>query len=112
MLVEDFSRHAVDNVAFCGKALFPRFLVCKRRQDLGSNRILFVSGARLWTARREWGVGRTKPVVAVTFPDSSRANFYVESSNREDSEPIDYSSNLPSQGPNRGALRYPEATSR
>ena len=48
-----------------------------------------VDGARVWTAQRKWGVGRTKTLVAVTFPDNGCANFFLETSNSEDAAVID-----------------------
>ena len=48
-----------------------------------------VEGARVWTARRKWGPGLTKTLVAVTFPDNGCANFFLETSNSEDAAVID-----------------------
>jgi hypothetical protein len=46
-----------------------------------------IDGARVWTAQRKWG--RTKILVAVTFPDNGCANFYLETSNGVDGAIID-----------------------
>jgi hypothetical protein len=46
-------------------------------------------GARVWIARRKWGVGGTKTLVASTFTDNGCANFYLEMSNSEDAVIID-----------------------
>jgi hypothetical protein len=50
-----------------------------------------VGGARVWTARRGWRSreGSRTVLVAVTFPDSGCANFYVESSKSEDAALIE-----------------------
>jgi hypothetical protein len=50
-----------------------------------------VGGARVWTARREWQnqEGSRTVLVAVTFPDSGCANFYVESSKSADAVVIE-----------------------
>jgi|SRR5579872_765897 len=48
-----------------------------------------VDGARVWTARRTWGMTGTKTLIAVTFPDNGCANFYLESSKGEDASIID-----------------------
>lgn len=51
-----------------------------------------VDGARIWTARREWpdGKGGRTVLVAVTFPDSGCANFFLESSKPNDVAPIEF----------------------
>jgi hypothetical protein len=51
-----------------------------------------VEGSRVWIAHRNWpdGKGGNTTLVAVTFPDSGLANFYVESPNREGVEVINF----------------------
>jgi hypothetical protein len=45
-----------------------------------------VDGARVWTAKRDWpdGKGGRTTLVAVTFPDSGCANFFLASARVED----------------------------
>lgn len=51
-----------------------------------------IDGARVWLAKREWPDGKGKSgrttLVAVTFPDSGCANFFLESSGPEDEKPV------------------------
>ncbi len=53
-----------------------------------------IDGARVWIAKRDWPDGKGKgghtTLVAVTFPDSGCANFFVESSRPEDATPVDF----------------------
>lgn len=51
-----------------------------------------VAGARVWIAKQDWpnGKGGKTTLVAVTFPDSGCANFFLESSNIEGAAPIDF----------------------
>jgi hypothetical protein len=46
-----------------------------------------VEGSRVWIGRHSWGRGNST-LVAVTFPDSGCANFFVESGTREGAEVI------------------------
>lgn len=50
-----------------------------------------VDGARVWVGKREWAVklGGRILLIAVTFPDSGCASFYVESSEPEDGKVIE-----------------------
>jgi hypothetical protein len=52
-----------------------------------------INGARVWIAKRHWPDGKGKggrtTLVAVTFPDSGCANFFVESFRPEDAIPVD-----------------------
>lgn len=54
-----------------------------------------VDGARVWFAKRVWpdgkGKGGSTTLIAVTFPDSSCANFFLDSSRPEDATPVDSS---------------------
>jgi hypothetical protein len=58
------------------------------RDDTHSYEEWIVGGARVWTGRRPWGRERSSILVAVTFPDSGCANFYVEYATEEDAEVI------------------------
>ena len=51
-----------------------------------------VEGARVWTAKKDWpdGKGGRTVLVAVTFPDSGCANFYLKSPKNEDAAVIDF----------------------
>ena len=53
-----------------------------------------IDDARVWIAKREWPDGKGKggrtTLVAVTFPDSGCANFFLESSKPEDATPVDF----------------------
>jgi hypothetical protein len=52
-----------------------------------------IDGARVWLAKRDWPDGKGKggrtTLVAVTFPDSGCANFFLESSRPDDAALID-----------------------
>jgi hypothetical protein len=52
-----------------------------------------IEGARVWIAKRDWpdgkGMGGQTILVAVTFPDSGYANFFLESSKAEDAALIE-----------------------
>jgi hypothetical protein len=54
-----------------------------------------VDGARVWTAKREWpdGEGGHTVLVAVTFPDSGCANFFLMSSNPKNAAPVEFIAN-------------------
>jgi hypothetical protein len=56
------------------------------RRDAFSFEERVVEGARVWTARRYRG---RATLMAVTFPDSGCANFFLESSRIEDAAVID-----------------------
>ena len=62
-----------------------------KEQDAFSFNERMVQGARVWTARRRRpdGKGGTTTLVAVTFPDSACANFYLESTSIKDAAIID-----------------------
>ena len=51
-----------------------------------------VGRARVWTAKRDWPDGQAGHtlLVAVTFPDSGCANFFVKSSKPEDAATIEF----------------------
>lgn len=53
-----------------------------------------IGDARVWIAKREWPDGKGKggrtTLVAVTFPDSGCANFFLESSKPEHATPVDF----------------------
>jgi hypothetical protein len=52
-----------------------------------------IGGARVWVAKEDYPDGKGKggrtTLVAVTFPDSGCANFFLTSSKPEDAAPID-----------------------
>ena len=52
-----------------------------------------IDGARVWIAKRNWpdgkGTGGLTTLVAVTFPDSGCANFFLKSPRPEDATPVD-----------------------
>lgn len=49
-----------------------------------------VDGGRVWTGKQDWpsAMGGTTTLVAVTFPDTGCANFYLESTKNEDAAVI------------------------
>jgi hypothetical protein len=51
-----------------------------------------VEDTRVWTAKRDWpdGKGGHTTLIAVTFPDSGCANFFLESSKPEDAAVINF----------------------
>ena len=51
-----------------------------------------IDGARVWIAKSEWpdGKGGRTTLVAVTFPDSGSANFFLKSTKLEDALPVDF----------------------
>ena len=52
-----------------------------------------IDGVRVWVARRDWPDGKGKgghsTLLAVTFPDSGCANFFLESSSPEEAARVD-----------------------
>jgi len=59
-------------------------------KDASSFEERLIEGARIWTARRHWpdGRGGTTTLLAITFPDSGCANFFLYVPRVEDAQLI------------------------